>query len=197
MNTQRRRIVIIQGHPDGQALHFCHALAEAYAGAALSSGHEVRRLEVASLGLPLLQSKQEWESAETSVQVHSAQDAIAWADHLVIVYPLWLGCMPAMLKGFFEQVARPGFAVAGPQDPAPWSKKLKGRSARIIVTMGMPGFIYRWYFGAHGLRSLQRNILGFVGIHPVRSSLVGSVEGSARHRTRWLERMRALGSRAG
>ncbi|HET8696394.1 MAG TPA: NAD(P)H-dependent oxidoreductase [Gammaproteobacteria bacterium] len=38
------------------------------------------------------------------------QAFIAWADHLVMVYPLWLGEMPALLKGFFEQVLRPGFA---------------------------------------------------------------------------------------
>ena len=32
-------------------------------------------------------------------------------EHLVIVFPLWLGDMPAVLKGFFEQVLRPGFAI--------------------------------------------------------------------------------------
>ena len=40
---------------------------------------------------------------------------------------------------------------------------MSGKSARIVVTMGMPGFWYRWYFRAHSLRSLQRNILKFVG----------------------------------
>ena len=28
-------------------------------------------------------------------------------------------------------------------------KVLKGKSARIIMTMGMPGIVYRWWFGAH------------------------------------------------
>ena len=30
--------------------------------------------------------------------------------HLIILVPLWLGAMPAVLKPFFEQTLRPGFA---------------------------------------------------------------------------------------
>jgi hypothetical protein len=35
-----------------------------------------------------------------------------------------------------------------------------GRSARIVVTMGMPAFIYCLWFGAHGLKSLTQNLSG-------------------------------------
>jgi putative NADPH-quinone reductase len=60
-------------------------------------------------------------------------------------FPLWLASMPALLKGFFEQALRPGFAL-GPTEPGRmWKKLLKGRSARIVVTMGMPALVYRWY----------------------------------------------------
>jgi putative NADPH-quinone reductase len=81
----------------------------------------------------------------------------------VIVYPLWLGTMPALLKGFLEQAFRPGFAF----DTKPkglWNRRLKGGSARIVVTMGMPAFFYRVYYRAHSLKSLKRNILEFCGI---------------------------------
>ena len=76
-----------------------------------------------------------------------------------------------------------------------WKPGLKNKSARIVVTMGMPALVYRWYFGAHSLKSLERNILGFCGIGPIRESLVGMVDGPARRRERWLTRMRALGRR--
>jgi putative NADPH-quinone reductase len=56
---------------------------------------------------------------------------------LVVIYPLWPGSMPAVLKGFFEQVFRPGFAIAR-EHARPWPGLLTGKSARIIVTMGMP-----------------------------------------------------------
>jgi putative NADPH-quinone reductase len=102
--------------------------------------------------------------------------------------------MPAILKGFFEQVFRPGFAISYAKGGM-WRKLLKGRSARIVVTMGMPALIYRWYFGAHSLKSLERNILGFCGIKPIRESIVGMVEGSPSRRDKWLARMREHGSR--
>jgi hypothetical protein len=32
--------------------------------------------------------------------------------------------------------------------------------------MGMPAFVYRWFFFKHSLTSLKRNVLEFVGIRP-------------------------------
>lgn len=74
----------------------------------------------------------------------------------MLFYPLWHGDVPALLKGFLEQVFRPGLARAA--EPGQ-RKGLAGRSAHIVVTMGMPAFVYRWYFGTHSLKSLERNIL--------------------------------------
>lgn len=79
-------------------------------------------------------------------------------------FPLWLGDMPALLKGFLEQVARPGFAFSGEGENPLARKELAGRTARVVVTMGMPTLMYRWYFRAHSIKSLERNILGFLGI---------------------------------
>jgi putative NADPH-quinone reductase len=63
--------------------------------------------------------------------------------------------------------------------------------------MGMPALFYRWYYRAHSLKSLERNILAFCGIKPVRASVVGSVEGmSAAKRKSWLAKMAALGCKA-
>lgn len=73
-------------------------------------------------------------------------------------------------------------------------KGLKGRSARIVVTMGMPGFFYQWYFRAHSIKSMKRNILGFVGIGPVNDTVIGMAgQLNAVKAKRWLERMNALG----
>lgn len=186
------KIVIIQGHPDPAPRHFCRALAEAYARGATQAGHAVTALDIATLDLPPLRSRAQWEAAP-SPAIRQCQDAIGGAQHLVIVYPLWLGSMPALLKAFFEQVFRPGFAVA-PTGASGWKHLLSGRSARIVVTMGMPALVYRWYFAAHSLKSLERNILGFCGIHPIRESIVGMVEAmSAEKRERWLSRMEQFG----
>ena len=56
---------------------------------------------------------------------------------------------------------------------------------------------YRFYFGAHSLRSLERNILKFAGISPVRASLFGMVENASDARRKgWLDQVTRLG-RAG
>lgn len=188
-----KHIVIIQGHPDGASRHFCHALADEYVKGAQDASHEARRLNVAELEFPLLRTKEDFEKGEPPAAIKQAQAAIKEADHLVIVYPLWLGSMPALLKAFLEQVLRPGFAFEYQSRGMP-KKLLKGTSARIVVTMGMPASVYRWVYFAHSLRSLKRNILAFCGIAPIRSTLIGNVEGmSDRQRMEWLDEVRGLG----
>lgn len=189
------RICIVQGHPSSTGGHFCHALGQAYAEGAGANGHEVKKLCVATMDFPLLRAKEDWDAGRPPISILEAQGTIRWAEHLVIIFPLWIGAMPALLKGFVEQTLRPGFAMA-PTRNGGWTKLLAGRSARVVVTMGMPAMVFRWYFGAPGLKSLTQN-LALVGIKPRRSLLIGSIEamGDARRR-HWLHRLRRLGREA-
>ena len=190
-----RRIAIIDGHPDPDQMHFVHALADAYEAGARAAGHQVKRIAVADLEFPLLRQAKDFKTGRPAAAVAASQQVLAWAEHWVVLYPLWLGSMPALLKGFFEQVARPGFAFR--QSRGLLKKPLAGRSAHVFVTMGMPGIFYRWYYRAHSLKSLERNILAFVGIAPVSSTVIGRVDGvSAAVRKKWLERARRYGARA-
>jgi len=76
-------------------------------------------------------------------------------------------------------------------------KALGGRSARIVVTMGMPALLYRWYFRAHSVKALERNILGFVGIAPIHETLIGLVDSmDASTRRKWMSKLRAFGRAA-
>jgi putative NADPH-quinone reductase len=189
-----RKIVIIDGHPDVAGGRYLHALADAYRSGCQAGGHEVRLITVGALEFSSLRSSEEFLKGKPPVAISEAQEHIAWADHLVILYPLWLGSMPGMLKSFFEQLFRPGFAFAAARGKGLPRKLLKGKSARIIVTMGMPAFFYRWYYRAHSLKSLERNILAFCGISPMRASIVGMVEGmSQRKRQEWLGKIETLG----
>jgi putative NADPH-quinone reductase len=190
-------ILLVQGHPDHSSPHLCHALAAAYTEGARDGAHEVRSINVAELDFPLLRSQHAWEHEPLPPSLQQAQQDIAWAQHLVLFFPLWLGDMPALLKGFLEQVARPGFAFGAGERNAFTSKGLSGRSARVVVTMAMPALLYRWYFRAHSVKSLERNILGFVGIAPVHETLVGMVgklDGAGSRKL--LSKMRPLGRSA-
>lgn len=192
-----KRIVLIYGHPDASSQRLGSSLLEAYAAGAIKAGHEVRIVKVAELNFPLLYTQLDWEKGSVPPSLVPAQEDIRWAQHLVLFFPLWLGDMPALLKGFLEQVARPGFAFTAEGGNPFAHKGLKGRSARVIVTMGMPALVYRWYFRAHSVKSLQRNILGFVGIGPINETLIGSV-GNMDEKTAstWFKKMAKMGSDA-
>lgn len=190
-----KKIVVILGHPD-PGPSYCRALADAYAQGAQEGGHQVRRVDVAALDFALLRRAGEFRDEAPPPAILEAQKDIAWAEHLVIVYPLWLGTMPALLKGFLEQCFRPGFALDYGEESR-WPRALlQGRSARVVITMGMPALAYRLFYGAHSLKSLERNILKFCGIRPVRETLIGLVDALPEaKRRRWLDRLSALGAK--
>ena len=188
-----KRIVIIQGHPHGSGQHYCHALADAYAQGAAKGGHVVKRLDVAEIDPPNMRDPGDFHTApsETIVQ---AQQAVRDSTHLVFVFPIWLGTMPAMLKAFMEQLSRNGFALGDAGIGKIPKPMLTGKSARIIVTMGMPGIAYRvWYLNS-GVSVLKRAILGLCGVHPVRQTTIGGIEAIGDEgRRKWLRKVEKLG----
>ena len=188
-----RRILILDGHPDLRPQRLARALVAAYAEGARAAGHEVRILQVAALDLPSLRTADDF-AAPPPDAVAAVQADIRWAQHLAIFHPLWLGAAPALLKGFFEQVFRYGFALS---ETSPFDRLLRGRTARIVVTMGMPAPAYALMFGAFGVRSLERSVLNLAGIWPARHTLLGGVgKASDAVRRGWLARVRRLGAAA-
>lgn len=168
-----KRILVIDGHPDPDAACYCHALADAYLAGARAVGHEARLLTLAECAFPLLRSAADFATPPDAPAIVQARDDLLWAEHIVIIFPLWLGGAPAFLRAFLEQVARASFVA----DIAGYAArpKLKGRSARLIVTMGMPEIAYRLLFHADGVRNIASGVLGLGGVRPVRLSLLGSM----------------------
>ena len=189
------KITIIQGHPDSSGRHLCHALGDAYADAAVQAGHSVSRVEIAGIEFPLLRTQKEFNSGAPPASLKPAVDAIVAADHLVLIFPLWLGTMPALVKAFLEQVMRPGVAFSYERYGA---KKLPaGRSAHIVVTMGMPAWLYQTFFCGHGIRGLRRSVFRFAGFSPVRTTMFGMIENaSGATKSSWLGTMRKNGAKA-
>jgi putative NADPH-quinone reductase len=83
-----QRIAIIQGHPDPGCNRFCHALGAAYATGAREAGLEVRIIDVAHIDVPFLRTQAEFEEGKPPPSIAQAQEAIQWADHLLVIYPL-------------------------------------------------------------------------------------------------------------
>lgn len=190
----QERILILQGHPDPRPERYCRALAAAYAEGARGAGHEVREFDIGAHDYQPLRGREAWEANGMPEALVPLHEDLQWCDHLLFVYPMWLGDLPAHTKAALEWVLRPGSTAPGPNHGPTDPRPLAGRSAHVVVSMGMPGFFYRWFYGAHSLKSLERNVLRFIGFSPVRHSLVGLAESQSRRvRERWLQKMRVAG----
>ena len=189
------KISIIVGNP----LHgsYSEALGQAYQRGAESGGHQAQIFLLGRMNFDAVLREGYRREQPLEPDLAAARAAFVASDHVVFIFPLWCGDMPALLKGFFERILQPDLlAVQKSGGKADW-KVFKGKSARVIMTMGMPGFFYRWYYGAHALKLLRCNILQFVGIKPVRSTIYGMIEAvSDDKRRQWLREVEALGHTA-
>jgi putative NADPH-quinone reductase len=168
--------------------------ADAYADAAAQAGHSVSHFEIAGIEFPLLRTQEEFNSGTPPASLKPAVDAVVAADHIVLIFPLWLGTMPALVKAFLEQVMRPGVAFSCKKYGA--KKLLAGRSAHIVVTMGMPAWLYQTFFCSHRVRGLRRSVFKFAGLSPVRATMFGMVENASEAtKSRWLGIMRKYGAK--
>ena len=99
----------------------------------------MRELKLGELAFdPILHEGYE-QSQVLEPDLLEAQRQIHWAEHLVFVYPVWWGGLPALLQGFFDRALQPGFAFRyrGTQDKD-WEQLLGGRSADLLVCHDQP-----------------------------------------------------------
>ncbi|MHC8348647.1 NAD(P)H-dependent oxidoreductase [Pseudomonas sp. RT4P38] len=189
-----KRILVILGHPSSDS--FCGALAERYAQSALRAGHEVRQLFLGAMDFDPVLREGYQQAQPLEADLRRAQADILWAEHLTLVYPIWWGGVPALLKGFFDRVFLPGFAFKYREGKAFPDKLLHGRSAHLLVTMDTPPWYYRWVYRMPGLHQIRKTTLAFCGIEPKRTLTFGPILGaSASQREAWLLQAQAIASR--
>jgi putative NADPH-quinone reductase len=189
------KIAIVVGHSERTT--FCEALGRAYAKGADAAGHEAQLFVLSEMNFDPILHHGFRKEQPLEPDLRAAYEALAWCNHLVIVFPLWCGDMPAILKGFIERILQPDLIARQDSENAMNWHIFSNKSARLIVTMGMPVTIYRWWYWGHALKLITRNILHFIGIRPVRQTLYGMI-GTSRPQTRerWLHEVEALGRAA-
>lgn len=195
MRGTAKRVLIINGNPDPAPERLSSALANAYADGATQSGHDVRRIDIGSISFSFLRKAAAFTALPQDPDIATAQASFLWAEHLVFIFPLWLGGPPSLLKAFMEALACGEFLIGKGKHNIP-KGNLKGRSARIVVTMGMPSLAYRMLFGAYGIKAFRKSILSIAGVSPIRTTLVGGVGASTARTGRLPARLRRLGTRA-
>jgi putative NADPH-quinone reductase len=190
----RKRILVVCGHPDLNPDRFCRALAASYADGAISAGHAVDHVDIAQFQ-PCPTGPQQDRIVATETLGRAAY-AMSDAQHLLLVFPLWLGAMPALLESFLEQATRAPSVAGRGNAWAAGGDGLQPRSARLVATMGAPAPFRRFRDYAHGLDGMSRDVVRFVGANPVRHTLLGAEGLDRQQRAIWLRKMRRLGARA-
>ncbi len=190
-----KKICVIDGHPDPDDSRLIHALCDEYCAGATKGGHEISRIDIARLDCKPLKYKSDFDiDPDSTVQRERAK--LITAEHVVLMFPLWLGSMPAATRAFFEQMARGEFFLEANEDAGhKWPKRMmKGKSARIVVTMGMPAIAYKTLFAGASLKAVERGLFGISGFKPVRHTVLGNVDGGTEEQNKIrLSEIRALG----
>lgn len=168
-----KNILIINGNPKEQSLS--KSIVESYKKGAENAA-KVEVLQLNELTFNINQTgplKLEDNVLESDLAL--AQNLIQKADHIVWVFPIWWGGMPAVLKGFIDRTFLSGFAFQYRSGSQFWDKLLQGKSARIIVTMDAPSWYYRFFLKSHSVNQLKKSILNFCGIKVKGVSYFGKV----------------------
>jgi len=187
-----KKILIINGHPDKES--FNYALADAYALGARSTGAEVRQIQLTDLQFNPNLVFGYRKRTELEPDLLQAWEQIQWAEHIVWVYPVWWGSVPALLKGFIDRLFLPGFAFRKRENSLWWDKLLTCKSARLISTLDQPAWYYWLVYREPSNKAMKKLTMQFVGMSPVRTTTIGPIRLSTiAYRKKWLRKIEKLG----
>jgi len=169
---KERKILVILGHPNKESLN--KLIADSYISGAKDSGAKVEKIYLYDLKFDPILHKGYKEKQELEPDLKKAQDLIKWADHIVWIFPIWWGSMPALLKGFIDRAILPGFAFKYMKNFFLPKRLLKGKTTSMIITTGGPTIIY-FFLKRIMLFPINFLILRFVGLKIKRIKLFGGI----------------------
>ncbi len=195
---QSKKIYILLGHPDYEGM--CRAIADTYEEAAREAGHTVERQNIGDMHFDPILHRGYRAMQELEPDLKRFQELIRWADHVVIIHPVWWTGMPAILKGLFDRAWLPGSAFrymkmkSGARSIF-WHRLYRGKTARLIVTSGTEPLLVRLLPGNVNAQ-LKWGILWFAGFS-TSTTWFGPAENIPPERkARWLKKIEKLASQA-
>lgn len=186
-----KRILLLDGNPKKNS--FSTSLSSVYEVEAQKTGN-IRRFNLSDMIFdPNLESGYN-EAQVLEPCLSDFTQSLLWAEHIVIISPIWWGGLPAKLKGLFDRVFLPGVTFKYASDSIHPVQLLSGKTSRIILTMDTPEEMMKEH-SKPLLEQLGRNTLEFCGVSKADVNLFGSVILSDdRQRSTWIEMVKELGS---
>lgn len=153
------RVLLVHCHP--RADSFSAALRATAVSALEAAGHAVETIDLYAENFdPRLSGDERggyYDEAEIPPDIAGHVAALRRAEILVLVYPTWWFGMPAMLKGWFDRVWRPGvaFALGGARVLQPRLSNI--RRIAVVTTYGSPRWLL-WLVGWPDRKLVRRGI---------------------------------------
>lgn len=162
------QVLVMVGQSDPHSL--TRSLAGEYAHAAAADGAEVTCIDLTTLAFdPVLRGG--YRGGQTlEPDLAHARDALLAAQHVAWFFPMWWSGPPAIVKAFVDRLFTPGFAFRYRGRFETPERLLRGRSARLVVSMDSSAPYYTWVTGRPLHKSFARGTLAFVGFTPVRTN---------------------------
>ena len=168
------RTLIILGHPDKRSL--CAAIADNYEKGAREKYGQVERINLHELNFNM-NLKQGYKVVQTlEPDLIEAQRLLKWSNHIVIIFPVWWGSVPALLKGFLDRTLLPGFAFNHRENSNGWDRLLSGKSARLFVTSDAPSWWLYLNYLHPAVNMMKKVVLEFCGVTPVTVMSFASIK---------------------
>jgi len=189
-----KKILVINGHPDKESYNY--ALSNSYIKGALTTKATVKTINIRELNFNLNLEFGYRKRTELEPDLKEAQEKLKWANHIVWVYPIWWGSVPAIMKGFLDRVLLPGFAFQKRQNSLWWDKLFISKTSRIICTLDQPSWYYKWFYGNPSHNAMKKLTLKFIGVKSVKITTIGPIRLSKdKFRTKWLKKVEKLGEK--
>ncbi|MEM6538615.1 MAG: NAD(P)H-dependent oxidoreductase [Pseudomonadota bacterium] len=191
-----KKIAIWVGHPRQSSLS--QGMADEYERGAREAGAETRAMRLYDMVFDPNLENGYHERMELEPCLVEWRENILWADHLCWAYPQWWGGMPAKMKGVIDRAYLPGFAMQYHNNDPWWDRLLAGRSADILMTSDGPAWFDQISYGRPAKLQVEKLVLKFVGVKPVRTLQVGAVKSANDAKIkRWLDAAYKRGRQAG
>ncbi len=183
-------VKIIYAHPyEGS---YNKAILDSVTAGLKEAGHSIDLLDICKDDFNPVMTEEDLKAASQKTvvdpKVLEYQGRIEKVNHLVIIFPVWFECMPAILKGYFDKVFSNGWAyksVEGKNQPV---GQLTYLNATVITTMGVPKFVYNLFLNNALQGVLIKGALKFCGVQKVKWIKLCSVQTvPGEKRTKWLK----------